>query len=407
MGAKASGDGKAGSRVKDTMRSPPVTGNSAGSDRSPRRRLAGNRVRRAVLYGLPFVALLAAILLRTKVGPFSAHGALWEVVIPALSIALLIPTVLIALRHADAAAERLGQPFGTLLLTMAVTTIEVSLICFVMLHGENNPTLARESVFSVVMLVASGGIGVCFTVGALRHGEQEHRLQGTSAYLAVLIALCVLLLVLPNYTITTAPGTYSPGQLIFISTLSALLYAGFLYIQSIRHRAYFLDADDAEHASRVVSGETSYYVTIPCMFAGLAAVVLLGERVAAGVEDGLSAMRVARPDAIIGALLATLVLFPEVLAAIRASHANQLQRSINIMLGSALATIGLTIPAIVVASLLSGRELILGLTGRDEIMLTLVLALSIVSFGSGRTNVLTGFVHLVVFLAYLMLLVIP
>jgi Ca2+:H+ antiporter len=364
-------------------------------------------VRRAVLYGLPFAALLVGILFRRDVGPFAAEGVWWHVGIPILSIALLIPTVLVALRHADAAANRLGEPFGTLLLTIAVTTIEVSLISFVMLHGDNNPTLARESVFSVVMIVASGGVGICLTVGALRYGEQEHRLQGTSAYLAVLIALSVLLLFLPNFTITTGPGTYSPGQLIFISLLSLLLYLGFLYIQSIRHRAYFLDvAPEGEH-ERVISKVTPYYVTIPCMLAGLIAVVLLGERVAAGVENGLAALRFPRPDAMIGALIAVLLLFPEMLSAIRAARANHLQRSINIMLGSGLATIGLTIPAIVVVSFVNGHELILGVTGRDEIMLTLVFALSIVSFGTGRTNVLTGFVHVVVFLVYLMLLIIP
>lgn len=363
-------------------------------------------VRRAVLYGLPFVALSAGLLFRREIGPLPSEGIWWETGIPALSIMLLIPTVLVALRHADAAAERLGEPFGTLLLTMAVTTIEVSLICFLMLHGENNPTLARESVFSVVMIVASGGVGVCLMLGALRYGEQEHRLQGTSAYLAVLIALSVLLLILPNYTSTTEPGTYSHGQLVFVSLLSLLLYFSFLYIQSVRHRAFFVDAS-VDEPVRVVSKTTPYYVTVPCMLAGLFAVVLLGERVAAGVENGLDAMRVARPDAIIGALIAVLLLFPEMLAAIRAARSNHLQRSINIVLGSALATIGLTIPAIVVVSFVTGHELVLGISSRDGIMLALVFTLSIVSFGTGRTNVLTGFVHVVVFLAYLMLLIIP
>jgi Ca2+:H+ antiporter len=275
-------------------------------------RFANRSARRAVLYGLPFVALLIALMLRGDIGLFAAEGVWWEVGVPTLSTMLLIPTVLVALRHADAAADRLGEPYGTLLLTLAVTTIEVSLISFVMLHGENNPTLARESVFSVVMLVASGGIGVCLMLGALRYGEQEHRLQGTSAYLAVLIALSVLLLILPNFTVTTGPGTYSPAQLVFVSVLSLMLYMGFLYIQSVRHRAFFLDVMLAEEV-RAVSRSTPYYVTIPCMLAGLVAVVLLGERVAAGVENGLATMHVARPDAIIGALLAMLLLFPEMM----------------------------------------------------------------------------------------------
>lgn len=369
------------------------------------RLLEGNVTRRAILYGLPIASLAIALLLG-RYSAFPHESVAWRVAIPALSIALLVPTVLVALRHADAAAARLGEPLGTLLLTTAVTTIEVSLICFVMLHGENNPTLARESVFSVVMLVATGGIGICLTVGALRHGEQEHRLQGTSAYLAVLIALSVLLLILPNFTISTDPGTYSPAQLVLVSLLSFLLYFGFLYIQSVRHRGFFLDAsgDDDGHA---IAPQIPYWLSLPCLIAGLLAVVLLGERVAAGVENGLAALRVSRPDAIIGALLATLLLFPETLSALRAARANHLQRSINIMLGSALATIGLTIPAIAAVSFATDRPLILGVSGRDEIMLVLALSLSIVSFGTGRTNVLTGFVHIVVFLAYLMLLAIP
>jgi Ca2+:H+ antiporter len=367
---------------------------------------ARKSLRRAVLYGLPYASLLLAILFRHEVGPFAAEGVWWEIGIPALSILLLVPTVLATLRHAEAASDRLGEPFGTLLLTLAVTVIEVSLICFVMLHGENNPTLARESVFSVVMIVASGGVGLSLMLGAMRYGEQEHRLEGTSAYLAVLIALSVLLLILPNFTISTEVGTYSPGQLVFISLLSLLLYVAFLYIQSVRHRAYFVDVT-SEEPHRTVSAVTPYYVTIPCMLVGLAAVVLLGERVAAGVEDGLAALHFPRPDAVIGALIAALLLFPEMLSAIRAARANHLQRSINIVLGSALATIGLTIPSIVVVSFATKRELVLGISPRDEIMLALVFTLSIVSFGTGRTNVLTGFVHLVVFMAYLMLLVLP
>jgi Ca2+:H+ antiporter len=364
-------------------------------------------LRRAALYAVPFVSLLLAVLLRREVGPFAAEGVWWEVGIPAFSIVLLIPTALVALRHAEAAAARLGEPLGTLLLTLAVTTIEVSLISFVMMHGANNPTLARESVFSVVMLVTSGGIGICLTLGALRYGEQEHRLQGTSAYLAVLIALSVLLLILPNFTSTTKPGMYSPGQLIFVSVLSLLLYIGFLYIQSVRHRAYFVDERSSDGEAHAISGATPYYVTISCMLAGLLAVVLLGERVAAGVENGLEALHIPRPDAIIGALIAALLLFPEMLSAIRAARSNHLRRAVNVVLGSALATIGLTIPAIVVVSFATGHELILGIGSRDMIMLALVFTLSIVSFGTGRTNVLTGFVHVVVFLAYLMLLVVP
>jgi Ca2+:H+ antiporter len=365
------------------------------------------RASQVALFGLPFAALVLAVLLNGGTGPFANPGVWWEIAVPALSIAVLLPTVLVALHHAESAAARLGEPYGTLLLTMAVTVIEVSIIVFVMLNGENNPTLARESVFSVVMIVTSGGIGICLTLGALRYGEQEHKLQGTSAYLAVLIALSVLLLMLPNFTLTTPPGTFSVAQLVFVSALSVLLYLAFLYIQSVRHRAYFVDAGADANPHAQVRTLPPLYVSISCLIAALVAVVLLAERVAVGVEGGLAALGVARQDAIIGALIAALLLFPEMLAAVRATLANQLQRSINIILGSAVATIGLTIPAVAVISLITHHEIILGLIGRDEVMLVLAFTLSIISFGTGRTNVLTGFVHLVIFFAYLLLLAIP
>ena len=276
------------------------------------------------------------------------------------------------------------------------------------MNGENNPTLAREAVFSVVMMATTGGVGLCLVLGALLHHEQDLQPQATNAYLGVLIALSVLSLILPDVTITTEPGTFSPGQLGFVSLLSVLLYLAFLYIQSVRHRGYFVDAggDAAERATDEIAREP-LGVHAACLLAGLVAVVLLAERVAAGVEAGLDALGVQRPDAIIGALLSALLLFPEMLSAVRAARANQLQRSINVILGSALATISLTIPAVAAVSLFTGRALTLGLVARDEVLLILALTLGIVSFGTGPTNVLTGLVHLVVWFAWLMLLFVP
>ena len=355
---------------------------------------------------LPAIALVVAAVIRLH-GGGSPGGPAWlEVAVPLFAIALLLPTVIVVLHHAETAAATLGEPFGTLLLTLAVTTIEVAIIVSLMLNGENNPTLARESVFSVVMMATTGGVGACLVVGALRHHEQDLRPQGTSTYLAVLLALSVILLVLPNYTISTDPGAYTAIQLGFVSLLSGLLYLAFLYIQSVRHRDDFVDAG-AEREPATPAPAESLAVSIVALLAGLVAVVLLAERFAVGVESGLHALGVQRPDAIIGALLAALLLFPELLSALRAARANQLQRSINIVLGSALATIGLTIPAVAAVTLFTGRDLILGLPARDEVLLILALALGIVSFGTGRTNVLTGLVHLVVWSAYLMLLFVP
>lgn len=358
-------------------------------------------------YVLPFGALILAMIVRGTTGMPMMQREWVEFAVPAFSIVLLLPTVLVALRHAEIAATRLGEPFGTLLLTLAVTTIEVSIIVSIMLNGENNPTLARESVFSVVMIICTGGVGLCLTLGALRFREQEHKPQGTNSYLAVLIALSVLSLILPNFTLTTSPGSFSAGQLAFVSVLSVLLYSAFLYMQSVRHRGDFIDTLAAMAREASLQSSAPLWASIACLLAGLTAVVLLAERVAAGAEAGLAAIGVQRPDAIIGALIAALLLFPELLSAVRASLKNQLQRSINVLMGSALATIGLTIPAVAVVCLISGRELTLGLVARDEVLLILALTLSIVSFGTGRTNVLSGLVHLVVFFAYVLLLVIP
>jgi Ca2+:H+ antiporter len=359
-------------------------------------------------YVFPAAALLLAVATRVLVDHLLADSVWVEIVIPVFSIILLFPTVIVALHHSEAAAARLGEPYGTLLLTATVTIIEVSVIVSVMLEGAGSATLARESVFSVVMIVTTGGVGLCLTLGALRYGEQNHQTQGTSAYLAVMMALSALLLILPNFTITTGVGTFSAVQLAYISGLSVLLYGAFLYIQTVRHQAYFIDGAEVSHRRRENHEAVAPLGrSVVCLLAGLVAVVLLSERVAAGAEDGLATLGVRRPEAIIGALLAALLLAPELAVAVRAAWGNQLQRSINVLLGSALATIGLTIPAVAVVSLLTGNELVLGLESRDEVLLILAMMLSVVSFGTGRTNVLTGIVHLVVFLAYLLLLFIP
>ena len=324
-----------------------------------------------------------------------------------LAIALVFAAVFAALRHAEAIAHHIGEPYGTLVLTFAVTVIEVSVIVAMMLHGENNPTLARESVFSTVMIICAGVVGLCLTFGGLRHRHQELKRQGTNAYLSVLTALAVLTLVLPNYTLTVGHGSFSPAQLAFVSVLSVLLYGSFVYAQMGLHREDFVEeliqAEPRKH--RVAKSSVAAHVLL--LFVGLIGVVLLAEAIAAGVEDALETLHVKQADAIVGAFIATLVLMPEALAAFRASLNNELQRSLNIGLGSACATIGLTIPAVAAASLITGKELTLGLGPGDTVLLLLGLGISVISFGTGRTTVLTGLVHLVVFCAYAFLIFFP
>ena len=330
------------------------------------------------------------------------------IVFLAIIIVLIFATVFVVLHHAETIAARVGEPYGTLLLTFAVTAIEASIIVSMMLHGQNNPTLARESVFSTVMIVCAGVVGVCLTVGGLRHRYQDIKRQGTSAYLAVLMALTALTLILPNYTLTSDAGTFSSAQLAFVSALSVLLYAAFVFNQMARHREDFVEeieteAEDAEDF--VASG--GMLANVALLFVGLAGIVLLTERVAGTIEDGLQYLQIVHTDAIVGCFIATLVLTPESISAIRAALNNELQRGLNVALGSACATIGLTIPTVAAASLLSGRSLTLGLDSGDTVLLILALAVSIVSFGTGRTTILTGLVHLVVFGAYLFLVFVP
>jgi Ca2+:H+ antiporter len=363
--------------------------------------------RTVVLYALPMAALLLAAVLQFDILSAAHAAGPARVVLSLLAIGLVFATVFVTLHHAEAIAHRIGEPYGTLVLTFAVTTIEVSVIVSMMLHGANNPTLARESVFSTVMIVCGGVVGICLTLGGLRHRHQDLKRQGTNAYLSMLTALAVLTLILPDFTLTAGHGNFSPAQLVFVSVLSVLLYGSFVYAQMSLHREDFIEelvrADEGNH----IEARDGIAISVLLLFAGLAGIVLLAEDIAAGVEDALVALEVSQSDAIVGAFIAMLVLLPEALAAIRASLRNELQRSLNIALGSACATIGLTIPAVAIASIVTGRELTLGLSPGDIVLLLLGLGISVISFGTGRTNVLTGLVHLVVFCAYAFLIFLP
>lgn len=323
--------------------------------------------------------------------------------VTALEGLLLMMAVFATLRHGEAVAHWLGEPYGTIILTLAVTLIEVSIIASLMLDDTANPELARQTLFSAIMLICNGLVGICLLYGALHHREQEPSLTGTSAYLNVLIALAVLTLILPNFV--GEPGhSFTAPQLVFAAVVSLALYGAFLFIQTVRHPGYFRDAAMTETEQDAPSTRRGVWHLVWLLVA-IGSVVAISEKFAHGLEDALRLVRT--PDAILGLVIAFLVLLPEALSALAAARANAIQKSLNIALGSALASIGLTIPAIAVISLISGRELILGLGPRDSVLLVLTLALSIVSFGSGRTNMLTGFVHLVIFCVYLFFQIFP
>ena len=355
----------------------------------------------------PIGALGLGILLNLKEAVIGHLPPIAEMAASVLILAFAIWMVFIVLRHAEDIAHKVGEPYGTLVLTVAVTAIEASVIVSVMLHGEQNPALARESVFSTVMIVCAGMLGISLTVGGWRHGHQELKRQGTSALLAVVVALSALTLVLPNYTLNGEIGSYSTMQLVFVGTICLLLYGSFVFTQMTSQREDFVDElEPTDPKAHSASGE-SLPVSIVLLVVGLIGIVLLAEYVADELKQGLTALHVQQTDAIIGAFIAALVLLPEMVAAIRASLDNELQRSLNIALGSACATIGLTVPVVAVASLVTNSPLTLGLGPGDTVLLVLALAVSIISFGTGRTTLLTGAVHLVVFVAYLMLIAVP
>lgn len=363
--------------------------------------------RTVVLRALAVTTLLLAIALQLGVVSAQHAPVPVRIVLSVLAIGLVCATVFAALHHAEAIAHRVGEPYGTLVLTFAVTSIEVSVIVAVMLHGSDNPAVARESVFSTCMIILAGVVGVCLTFGGLRHRHQELKRQGTNAYLAMLTALAVLTLVLPDYTLSADSGVVNAAQLGLVSVLCVLLYGSFVYAQAGLHREDFVEElIEPEHRKEIV-GKSSVANNVLFLLVGLAGVVLLAEDIAAGIEDALHTLAVQQTDAIVGAFIATLVLMPESLAAIRASMNNELQRSLNIALGSACATIGLTVPAVTAASLLTGKELMLGLRPGDTVLLLLAIGISTLSFGTGRTTYLTGLVHLVIFVAYVFLIFFP
>lgn len=308
--------------------------------------------------------------------------------------------------HAEVLADRLGEPFGTLILTLSVVIIEVALIGSVMLSGDGGPNLARDTMFAVLMIVLNGLVGLSLLLGALRHGEQNYNFAGASAFLIVLFPLAVFGLVLPAYTISSAGDSFSPRQALFFSVVTLALYAVFLSIQTVRHRGFFVEAEEPPlpepHSSRTNYATWAHFLLL---IATLIPIVLLSKKMASFVDHGINAMEL--PGALGGVVIAVIVLASEGMSAVRAAMANRLQRAINLCLGAALSTIGLTVPAVLVISMVTGQQVILGLDAQMQVMLALTLIVCVQTFGTRRTNVLHGAVHLVLFLAYILLILEP
>ena len=309
-------------------------------------------------------------------------------------------------RHAECLAIKCGEPYGTLILTLSAISIEVMMISAAMLHGKNNPTLARDMMFAVIMIALNGLIGLSLLLGGLRHREQQYNLQGASAYLNTIMALSVLGLVLPNFTTSMSGPRFSTVQEIFLATTSIGLYIIFLLIQTTRHSAYFTESKPEAHTSTDHVGQlrSTFYHTVMLMLY-LVVVIVLAEKFAIPLDNSIE--RWGMPQAFGGAIVAAMVLAPEALSGINAARKNQLQRSVNILHGSVLASIGLTIPAVLTIGFITKRTVTLGIEGGNLPLLLLTLAVSVVTFASGKTNVLQGCIHLVLFAVFLLLIFCP
>jgi Ca2+:H+ antiporter len=322
-----------------------------------------------------------------------------------LLLVILFGTVFAAVHHAEVIAERVGEPYGTLVLTLSVTIIEVALITTIMLGEKPAPELARDTVFAVVMIVCNGLVGVCVFIGGLRYREQGFQVSGANVYLSVLFVLATITLIMPNYTVTTPGPFYSSIQLGFVDVVTLALYGVFLYTQTVLHRDYFVnDAAEGEGGKAHLSGGM-LLLSVVLLLASLLAVVLLAKKFSL-VVDAVAA-KIGAPPAFAGLLVALLILLPEGVSAVAAARKNDLQKSINLALGSSLATIGLTIPAVGVATYALDKELELGLSPQGSVLLLLTFFLSMLTFGTGRTNVLFGLVHMVVFAIYVFMVFVP
>jgi Ca2+:H+ antiporter len=348
---------------------------------------------------LPLLALLALLV------AFVAGVGPWLALLCGLALG---GAVFVAVHHAEVVAHRIGEPFGTLVLALAVTAIESSLILSMMLaDSQDMAVLARDSIYAAVMLICTGVVGVCLLLGSLAHREQSFRVEGAGAGLAALIVMASLTLVLPAFTISTPSGTYSGPQLAFVALSSAILWAVFVFVQTVRHRDYFIppaDPSDPEaHAAPPTKSQA--WQSFGWLLLSLVTVVGLAKKLSPAIEKAVETANA--PRAVVGIIIAALVLLPETWAAARAARANRLQTSMNLAIGSALATIGLTVPMVVLAAIFFKLPLVLGLSPKEMALLVITFLVSSITLGTGRTYVMQGAVHLVLFVAYLFLAFVP
>ena len=320
----------------------------------------------------------------------------------------LLGAVIAAVHHAEVIAHKIGEPFGTLVLALAVTIIEVALILSLMMaRGEDAASLPRDTVYAAVMVICNGVVGLCVLIGGLRHREQSFRIEGTGSGFAALVALSVLVLVMPSLTVSSSEGSYTTSQLVFVALSSLALWLVYVFIQTVRHRDYFLPAQTPDDESLHAEPPSAHaaWVSLGLLLVSLVGVVGLAKLLSPAIEALVASVNA--PHTVVGIIVAIIVLLPETWAAARAARADRLQTSMNLAIGSALASIGLTIPAVVATTVALRLPLELGLEPKDIGLLALSFIVGAITLGSGRTNVMQGAVHLVIFAAFLFLSLVP
>ncbi|MGH7121145.1 MAG: calcium:proton antiporter [Acetobacteraceae bacterium] len=318
---------------------------------------------------------------------------------------VLLGNVISAVHHAEMVALRVGEPFGALVLALAVTVIEVGLIVTIMLGGKPNPELMRDSLLAVVMLVVHGVAGLCIVVSALHQHEAEFRVEGAQAFLAVLIPMAILVMVVPNYAVSAPGPYYSPMQLGFVSVVCLVLYAAFLFIQTGWHRAYFLPGGEADATHHDRPSLETTLASAGLLLVALLSVVWLAKNLTPALEAGVAAA--SAPVAVVGVIVAVIVLLPETIAAVRSAARKRLQSSLNLALGSGVASIGLTVPVVALVSYWIGQPLEIGISTSSSVLMGLGFLVAIITYGTGRTNILAGIVHLVLLATFVFMIFAP
>ncbi|MBT1701941.1 calcium:proton antiporter [Chryseosolibacter indicus] len=333
---------------------------------------------------------------------FVNHNAIFQF----LTSVLLIFSVMSAVHHSEIIAHRVGEPYGTIILAVAVTTIEVSIIISLMVSGGNEAnSVARDTVFSATMLILNGIVGLCLFIGGLKFYEQRFSKHSASIGLVSIVAIVILTMVFPSFTTSIKGPYYSNPQLIFVSISCLIIYAVFLLAQTRRHREYFLTKDDSETDNHVKITNTVLVLSLIFLLVSLGIVVLLAKTLSSAIEGIIISYNL--PKTLVGIIIAAVILLPEGIAAIIAARNNKLQTSLNLALGSALASIGLTIPCVAIVSIVFDLKVILGLDIKSIILLGLSVFTVMLSLASGRTNIVYGVVLLVNLFAFIFLVIFP